>query len=159
MARYVLRRLVYTVPTLLAVALLCFLMLKAVPGDPAELAAGRDADQATVEAMRRELGLDQPLPLQFVAYLGGIVHGDFGRSFVTRRPVVEEVARRYPRTLSLALFGITFALLLGLTLGVLSAVRPYSLVDNASMLLAVAGISLPSFWLGLMLIYLFGVQL
>src|SRR6476646_1007208 len=146
MIRFIARRLVYAVPTLLGIALLAFLMLQFVPGDPALLLAGQDADRDTVENVRHELGLDRPKPVQFLTFLGSVVQGDFGRSFVNRRPVAEEIARRYPRTLSLALVGISFALVAGITLGVVAALRPYSPIDNASTLAALFGVSLPGFW-------------
>jgi peptide/nickel transport system permease protein len=159
MGRFVVRRLIYVVPTLLGISLLAFLMLQFVPGDPALLLAGQNADREAVENTRRELGLDRPLPVQYVSYVVNLLHGDFGRSFANRRPVGDEIARRYPRTLTLAVTGIVLALLGGITLGALAALRPYSLIDNLSMITALAGISLPGFWLGLMLIWLFSIQL
>lgn len=159
MGRYLIRRLAYLVPTLLGVALLAFIMLKLAGGDPAELLAGEERDPATIERIRRDLGLDQPVPLQFTAYVTRLMRGDLGRSFVSRRPVAEEIGRRYPRTFSLAVASVLFAVVFGVGLGVLAALRPYSLLDNGSMLVALLGISLPGFWLALMLIYLFTVQL
>jgi peptide/nickel transport system permease protein len=157
--RYFFRRLLYAIPTLLGISLLAFLMLQFVPGDPALLLAGQNATTETVEQTRRDLGLDRPLPVQYVSYVANLVRGDFGQSFVNRRPVGEEIARRYPRTLILAGAGIAFALVGGVALGALAALRPYSAVDHLSTLAALTGISLPGFWLGLMLIWLFSVQL
>ena len=159
MGRYLARRVAYLVPTLLGVAVLAFTMLKVAGGDPAELLAGEEKDPATIENIRRELGLDRPVPIQFVSFVANAVRGDLGRSFVTRRPVSEEIARRYPRTFVLAVASVAFAIVLGLGLGVVAALRPYSIVDNLSMLVALVGVSVPGFWLALMLIYLFSVQL
>jgi peptide/nickel transport system permease protein len=159
MGRYLARRVAYLVLTLLGVAMLAFTMLKVAGGDPAELLAGEEKDPATIENIRRELGLDRPVPVQFVSFVANAVRGDLGRSFVTRRPVSEEIARRYPRTFVLAVASVAFAVVLGLSLGVVAALRPYSIVDNLSMLVALVGVSLPGFWLALMLIYLFSVQL
>jgi ABC-type dipeptide/oligopeptide/nickel transport system permease component len=156
---YFIRRLVYFIPTLFGIALLSFVMLKLAGGDPALRMAGEEKDPVVIENIRRELGLHRPAPIQFLSFVGGVVRGDLGSSFITRRPVADEIARRYPRTLILAVIGISIAFLAGVALGVVASLRPYSWIDNASMLVALLGISVPSFWLGLMLIYLFSVQL
>lgn len=141
------------------VALLAFAMLKLAGGDPTYVLAGEERSPETIEHLRRELGLDKPLPLQFGSFLVNAVQGDLGRSYYTRNPVAEEIARRYPRTFTLAVAGVLLSLAVGLPLGVLAAMRPYSMLDSLSMIVALAGVSIPGFWLALLLIYVFSIQL
>ena len=159
MGRYMLRRLLFLVPTLLGVALLGFAMLKLAGGDPVLLLAGEDADTQMIETISRQLGLDRPLHEQFFTYVSNTIRGDLGDSYYTRQPVADEIARRYPRTLTLAVVGVAFSTVIGLALGLVAGVRPYSATDRLSMLVALVGVSIPGFWLALMLIYLFSVQL
>jgi ABC-type dipeptide/oligopeptide/nickel transport system permease component len=159
MGGYLVKRVLYLVPTLLGVVLLGFVMLNVAGGDPAFILAGETRDPATIVAIRRELGLDLPAPLRFGRYVADIARGDFGISYYTRRPVTEEITRRYPRTLALALAGVTLSLAVGLLLGIVASLRPYSAFDHLSMLVALAGVSIPGFWLALLLIYVFSVQL
>jgi peptide/nickel transport system permease protein len=159
MGPYLIRRTVYLVPTLMGVALIAFTMLKLAGGDPALILAGEDPNPTTVANVRRELGLDEPLPVQFVSFMANAVRGDFGRSFVNRRPVADEIARRYPRTATIALASVLFAVVCGVSLGVVAALYPHSAVDHACTSLALLGVSVPGFWLALMLIYLFSVHL
>jgi peptide/nickel transport system permease protein len=159
MGRYMLRRLLFLVPTLLGVALLGFAMLKLAGGDPVLLLVGEDADPQMIETITRQLGLDRPLHEQFFTYVSNTVRGDLGDSYYTRQPVAAEIARRYPLTLTLAVVGVTFSTVVGLALGLVAGVRPYSATDRLSMLVALVGVSVPGFWLALMLIYVFSVQL
>lgn len=159
MAQYVLRRLLQTFLTLFGVALLSFLLLKAAGGDPAEMLAGEGASRQVIETIRREFGLDQPLHVQFASFLAKAVQGDFGISYFTRQPVAEEIARTYPRTLSLAAVAIAFAFIGGISLGVAAALRPYSWIDGTMMLVSTLGLSIPGFWLALILIYVFSIEL
>jgi peptide/nickel transport system permease protein len=159
MGRYMLRRLLFLVPTLLGVALLGFAMLKLAGGDPVLLLVGEDADPQMIETITRQLGLDRPLHEQFFTYVSKTIRGDLGESYYTRQPVADEIARRYPRTLTLAVVGVTFSTFVGLALGMVAGVRPYSATDRLSMLVALVGVSVPGFWLALMLIYVFSVEL
>jgi len=159
MARYTLRRLLQAVITLFGVALLSFLLLKVAGGDPAQVLAGDEANEEVIASLRREFGLDEPVPVQFVTFLAKAVQGDFGVSYFTREPVADLIARTYPRTLSLALLAIAVSMIGGIALGVAAALRPYSAIDGLMMFISVLGLSIPGFWLALMLIALFSVQL
>jgi peptide/nickel transport system permease protein len=156
---YVVRRALYLATSLLGIALLAFVMLRVAGGDPAVLLAGENPDPAVVETIRHELGLDQPAPIQFARFIAAAVHGDFGKSYITRRAVSDEILRRLPNTLTLASGAILFATLGGLALGIIAALRTGSSTDHAMMLIAVVGLSVPSFWLALILIYVFSLQL
>jgi len=156
---YVIRRVAWTVPVLLGVSLLVFLVLAAVPGDAASALAGVDSTGRDIEDIRRSLGLDRPLPVQYATFVLGAVQGDLGRSFRTKRPVVDEIRDRLWPTVELALTALLFAVAVGLTVGVVSAVRQYSLLDYVATVLALTGVSMPIFWLGLMLMLIFSVQL
>jgi ABC-type dipeptide/oligopeptide/nickel transport system permease component len=159
MTRYILERLAWTVPVLLGVSLIVFLVLVLAPGDTAQALAGPDATQADVEALRKALGLDQPLPIQYLRFLGRLARLDLGRSAVTSRPVTAEIADNLGPTFELAVAAMALAVVLGMALGVLSAVHCGSLLDNLFMLVALFGVSMPIFWLGLMLMLLFAVEL
>ena len=159
MQGYVIRRVAWTVPVLLGVSLLVFLVLAAVPGDAASALAGVDSTGRDIEDIRRSLGLDRPLPVQYATFVLGAVQGDLGRSFRTKRPVVDEIRDRLWPTVELALTALLFAVAVGLTVGVVSAVRQYSLLDYVATVLALTGVSMPIFWLGLMLMLIFSVQL
>ena len=159
MLKYFIKRLLGLVPTLAIVAVLVFLFVHMLPGDPARLAAGQDADQQTVELVRKELGLDRPLPEQFVRYFGQMLQGEFGTSMRTRRPVSTEIAERFMPTLLLTIASMAWAVLLGMSIGVISAVYRNRWPDRLGMTLAVSGISFPSFALGMLLMQLFSVQL
>ncbi len=159
MLEYAARRLVGLVPTLLVVAVLVFLFVHLLPGDPARLAAGPEADAETVALVRRDLGLDRPMAEQFVSYFSRALHGDFGRSLRTKRPVRDEIAERFLPTLWLTVWSMAWSVVFGLAVGVLSAVYRGRWPDRAGMALAVSGISLPSFALGMLLIEVFSVKL
>ncbi|MDQ7828100.1 MAG: ABC transporter permease [Armatimonadota bacterium] len=159
MWRYIVKRLLLTVPVLFGVAFVVFVMVRIVPGDPAQIMAGQQATRELVEGIRRDLGLDRPLLVQFADFMAGLLRGDLGRSVRSRAPVTEELAHRIPNTLRLAAAGMLVATTVGVTAGVVSAVRPYSLVDTAVMVVALAGLSMPIYWSGLMLILVFAVWL
>ncbi|MDF1485503.1 glutathione ABC transporter permease GsiC [Ramlibacter sp. H39-3-26] len=159
MTRYLAGRLLGLVPTLLIVAVLVFLFVHLLPGDPARLAAGPDAGPETVELVRRDLGLDLPLPQQFVRFFGHALRGDFGLSIRSKRPVATEIAERFWPTLLLTVAAMAWSVLLGLALGMACAVWRNRWPDRVGMTLAVSGISLPSFALGMLLMQLFSVRL
>ena len=159
MLNYIVRRLLGLLPTLLIVAVLIFLFLHMLPGDPARLAAGPDADTETVELVRRDLGLDLPLHRQFVRYFSNAFRGDFGNSIRTKRPVATEIGERFAPTFWLTVAAMSWSVLIGLSLGMVSAVWRNQWPDRIGMTLAVSGISFPSFALGMALMQVFAVQL
>ena len=159
MLNYFLKRLLGLIPTLLIVAVLVFLFVHLLPGDPARLAAGQDADEQTVELVRKELGLDRPMHEQFVSYFTHTLQGDFGRSMRSRRPVATEIAERFMPTLLLTVTSMAWAVVFGMGIGLVSAVYRNRWPDRAGMTLAVSGISFPAFALGMLLMQVFSVQL
>jgi peptide/nickel transport system permease protein len=159
MALLVLRRLVQAALILLGVAAITFLLLYALPADPAVLIAGRSATPATVAAIRHELGLDQPLLLQFLHYLSGILHGDLGRSYTQKTAVLPLILARLPATLILMASGIVVEVILGITLGTIAAVRRGGLVDRLVMMASFVGVSAPQFVVALLLLYVFAATL
>jgi glutathione transport system permease protein len=156
---FLLRRLLGVIPVLLAVSIFTFGFVRLLPGDPARLLAGPDATASDVAAVRQDLGLDQPLWRQYATYLGDTVQGRFGRSSKTREPVAQAIGDRFWPTFNLTLIAMAWATVIGLALGVFSGVKRGRWQDQASMVLAVSGISFPSFWLGLLLINIFSVRL
>lgn len=156
---FILRRILAFIPLLLGMTMVVFLILQILPGDPAAIIAGQFATQEDVQRIRTRLGLDEPIHVQYVNFVRDLVTFDFGMSFATRRPVAEMIANRYPATISLALVAMTIAMVLGTLLGMIAASARNSAVDVAAMLVSLAGISVPGFWLGLLLIYFFSVQL
>ncbi len=159
LARYTLRRLLLIIPVLLGVSLLTFTLSHVVPGDPARLAAGPQATAEMYEQIRREFGLDDPLPVQYWTYLTNLVRGDWGDSILSRRPVSQDLRVYWPATLELVVVAMLFATAIGVPLGVLSAVRADRAIDQASRLVALVGVSMPAFWLALLLQLLFGLRL
>jgi glutathione transport system permease protein len=159
MTQYLLKRLLGLLPTLLIVAVLVFLFVHMLPGDPARLAAGADAGPETVELVRQELGLDKPLPQQFLNFFGNMLQGDFGRSLRSRRAVSTEIAERFMPTLLLTLTSMAWAVVFGMAIGITSAVYRNKWPDRLGMTLAVSGISFPAFALGMLLMQVFSVQL
>ncbi|WP_017760599.1 glutathione ABC transporter permease GsiC [Pseudacidovorax intermedius] len=159
MLHYVVRRLFGLAPTLLIVAVLVFLFVHLLPGDPARLAAGVDASPETVELVRQDLGLDKPLPQQFVAFFNRLLHGDLGTSLRTKRPVSQEIGDRFMPTFWLTVTSMVWATLFGMAIGIASAVWRNRWPDRLGMALAVSGISFPAFALGMLLMQLFSVQL
>jgi ABC-type dipeptide/oligopeptide/nickel transport system permease component len=157
MARYLLRRLALTIPILLGVSLLVFLMLHSAGGDPAQSILGARADPESIAKLRQDLGLDRPLLVQYVAFLSGAVRGDFGRSYRSNTPVTTEIAARFPATIELAIVAMAIAVVTGVVFGTLAAVRRHSLLDYVSSTVVLLGVSIPTFWLGLILIIIFGL--
>jgi peptide/nickel transport system permease protein len=159
MTRYLLRRLALAIPILLGVSLLVFLMLHTAGGDPAQTMLGTRADPAALAALRHELGLDRPLLVQYAAFLAGALRGDLGRSYRSHTPVIAEIAARFPATVELAVAAMSIALVVGAVVGTLAAVRRRGPLDYASSAGVLLGISIPTFWLGLILIIIFGLWL
>ena len=159
MLAFLTSRLLQAIPVLFGVSLAVFLMLHLIPGDPAALIAGNDATAADVENVRQSLGLDRPLPAQYVSFVGKALTGDFGKSFRTGRPVLEEVLPRYAHTLALGAIALAIAVLIGMASGIVSAVRRHTIFDNGALLLSLAGVSMPTFFLGLLLMLVFSVWL
>lgn len=159
MLNYFLKRLLGLIPTLLIVAVLVFLFVHLLPGDPARLAAGPEADEAVINLVRQELGLDKPLPMQFIHYFANVLQGDFGTSIVSRRPVSEEIATRFMPTLWLTVTSMVWAVIFGMAIGIVSAVWRNRWPDRIGMTLAVSGISFPAFALGMLLMQIFSVNL
>jgi peptide/nickel transport system permease protein len=159
MLSYTLRRLAMIVPVLLGLSVIVFLIMALIPGDPALAILGSFATPENVAQLRQDLGLDRSLPAQYFIWLGNLLHGDFGRSYSLNRPVLDEVLDRLGPTLLLAGTSLLLCTLLGLAAGVVSAVRQYGWQDRVITLLVLVGLSTPSFWLGLVLVLLFAVQL
>jgi ABC-type dipeptide/oligopeptide/nickel transport system permease component len=156
---YALRRLLLAVPVLFGVSVLVFAVLHLAPGDPAAIMLGAQATKEDVERLHRDLGLDQPLVIQYLHWIGQVAEGDLGRSIPLGRAVLPEVLLRFKATLVLTAGALVIAVFLGLAAGIISAVKQYSWLDRLSMGAAVTGVSLPVFWTGIMLIIIFALQL
>ncbi len=159
MATYIVRRLLLAIPVLLGASFLVFASVRFVPGDPAIAIAGELATPELVARVREEMWLDKPLLVQYGIYLERTLQGDFGRSVRSSLPVAEEISNRLPKTIQLAVLSLLVASAIGIPLGVLSAMRANTWVDGGSMIVALLGVSMPIFWLGLMLMILFSVAL
>lgn len=159
MLNYFLKRLLGLIPTLLIVAVLVFLFVHLLPGDPARLVAGHEADARVVELVRQDLGLDKPLPQQFLHFMANALRGDFGTSMVSKRPVSQEIASRFLPTLWLTLTSMVWSVIFGMAIGIVSAVWRNRWPDRLGMTLAVSGISFPAFALGMLLMQIFSVEL
>ena len=159
MHNFILKRLFQLIPVLLGVSLLVYAIMSFTPGDPAQLILGENAPKHAVESLREEMGLDDPFVLRYARYVGNAIIGDLGRSYASGRDVFNEIFLRFPNTLVLAVLGTLIAVLIGIPVGILSATRQYSFIDSSSMLMALLGVSMPNFWLGLMLILVFSVNL
>ncbi|MED3800657.1 ABC transporter permease [Lysinibacillus xylanilyticus] len=159
MTLFILKRLAQIIPVTLGVTLVVFLIMQMIPGDPAIILAGEGASQETVNELRENLGLNKPLAVQYTDYIKDLLHGDMGNSLKNHQPVFEEITARLPITIELAFYSILITIVLGLIAGIISAIRPYSFMDVGLMIVALLGISLPSFWLGILLMYVFSVQL
>jgi peptide/nickel transport system permease protein len=156
---YILRRLLLAIPVLLGASFLVFISIRFIPGDPAVALAGELATPEYVALVREQMGLDEPLLIQYGIYLQLILKGDWGRSVRTRVPVTELIMERLPNTLQLAVLSLLIAAAIGIPIGVVSATRANSWIDTSSMVFALLGVSMPIFWLGLMLMIFFSVQL
>ncbi|MDO4314435.1 MAG: ABC transporter permease [Oscillospiraceae bacterium] len=159
MWKYVLKRLVAMIPVLICVTFLVFMIFQYAEGDPARMILGFDATEEAVAELREEMGLNDPKIVQYGRYMWNLLHGDFGTSYSTRMPVVTELASRFPNTLKLAAVSIVVAMAVSISLGVLAAIKQNSIFDMFSMVLALLGISLPTFWIGLICIIIFSVHL
>jgi peptide/nickel transport system permease protein len=147
------------IPVLLGVSIVVFFMVRAIPGDPAQIMLGQQATQEQVQQVRESMGLDKPIFVQYGLFLKDAIRGDLGDSIVTGRPVTTELMVRLPATFELAAFAMLIAILVGVPVGVISAVRQYSLLDKTTSVLALTGISMPIFWLAMILVVIFGVNL
>ncbi|REJ37872.1 MAG: peptide ABC transporter [Bacillota bacterium] len=159
MHRFLIRRLLLAIPILLLVSIMSFLLIHLIPGDPALVILGPEAPPDAVEAMRRRLGLDRPLPVQYAAWLGNVLRGDLGNSLVNNMPVTKILMDRLPATVHLTVGAFLVAVLVAVPVGVVSAVRRASLPDYLGTLFALTGLSVPNFWLGILLILYFSVRL
>ena len=160
MGRYILNRLLWMIPVILGVLLIAFFLSSVAPGDPVDQILGVDAPVEDKEAMREELGLNDPFFVRYGRYVVGIVtRGDLGNSYKTGQPVLGEIISKFPNTFRLTVWAVLVALLIGIPLGVIAAVRQYSVVDNATMVFALFGVSVPQFWFALMMMLIFAVKL
>ncbi len=155
----VIKRMLYLIPVILGVILVTFVIIHAIPGNPAEVILGLDATEENVADLEKKMGLDRPFYVQYFRYVNRLLHGDLGYSYRTRRNVIDEVRTRYPNTIKLALVAIAFVIVIGTIAGVLSALKPNSYSDLGIRIFSVLGISLPEFWSGFLLILLFAVSL
>lgn len=153
------KRLAVALPTLLLVSMLVFLLQKLLPGDPALAMAGEERSPEVIDYLREHYRLNDPVPVQYLAWLGNLLHGDFGSSIRTRLPIGTMLAEKLPVTIELASLAMLVALAIGLPLGILAALKPGSWLDYGASIFSLAGLSVPNFWLGIMLILLFSVQL
>lgn len=159
MGRFILKRVLLMIPILFGVTIIVFTVMSFTPGDPARLMLGQAAPKEAVEQLREEMGLNDPFVVRYVRYMGDALHCDFGTSYRTGRPVFEEIFVRFPVTLKLALTSIALVILIGIPIGILSAVKQYSFLDVISTVSAMLMASIPGFWLGLMMILLFSLHL
>lgn len=160
MIKYIIKRLLYLLPVLFGVSFIVFTLLYITPGDPAKMMLGEQADGQAIESLREELGLDEPFLVQYGKYITKIVtKGDIGTSYSTKRPVLSEILEVFPNTVKLALASTVIAIIIGILFGIISAVKQYSLLDSLITVLALLGISMPMFWVGLLMILLFSVKL
>src|SRR5919107_916372 len=156
---YLIRRLLLLIPTFFGLSLLTFVISHVVPADPAKLAAGPRASNEMVETIRRQFGLDRPLPEQYVTYVGGLLRGNFGDSITTRRSVGEDLKERFPATFELVLYAMILAVAAGIPLGIIAAVNQNHWPDQLSRLFAISSVSIPQFWFGLVLQLFFASSL
>ncbi|MFC1464236.1 MAG: ABC transporter permease [Candidatus Brachytrichaceae bacterium NZ_4S206] len=159
MARFLVRRLLLLLPVMLGILVVTFVLVRLIPGDPCKSMLGERATEEKCNAFRERFGLNDPIPVQFVRYASNVVQGDFGVSIKNGRPVTDVLAERLPMTMELTLFAMLFASVFGIALGVISAVRHNTAVDVGAMIFANIGVSMPVFWLGLMLAYVFALAL
>ncbi|WP_372638436.1 ABC transporter permease [Cohnella sp.] len=155
MLKYIVRRLVQTIPVIIGVTILVFSLMHLIPGDAAQIIAGEAAPKEQVEQLREKLGLNDPIPVQYIKYMGNVIQGDLGASVRSNRPVLNEIKHRFWITVELAIYSTILSVFLGLIAGIVSAVRHYTWSDVSIMIIALFGLSMPNFWLGLMLIQYF----
>lgn len=159
MARYIVKRLLMLIPVLLGVSIIVFIIMHVLAPDPTSIILGQHATAEQAENLRIQLGLNKPLHIQYFDFLKGILHGDLGSSLITKTPIITEVMSRFPATLELAIFAIIFASVFGILIGVISAIKQNSIIDYIGTIISLLGVSMPIFWLGLMMIILFSVKL
>lgn len=159
MFQFIIRRILVSIPVAFGVSTICFMLIHFVPGDPVDIMLGEQASVQEKMALRSELGLDLPMMKQYTNYMIGLVQGDLGRSLQNQQPVIAEIAERVPATVELTLGAMSLAILIGIPLGILAAIRQYSGTDNLVMVFGLLGMSMPGFWLGPMLILIFAIQL
>lgn len=159
MHKFILKRLMLLIPVLLGVSLLVFAIMSFTPGDPAQLILGENAPAEAVAELRKDMGLNDPFILRYARFVGNALTGDLGQSYTSGRDVFDEIFSRFPNTLVLATLGVIIAVLIGIPVGIISATRQYSMIDSGSMIFALLGVSMPNFWLGLMMILVFAVNL
>jgi peptide/nickel transport system permease protein len=157
--RYILQRLLTTIVVVFGITFVVFMIIQLVPGDPARIVLGVAASEENVQALRERLGLNEPVWQQYTTWLSGLMRGDLGDSLVTGQPVTEQILQRLPATLTLAGAGLLVGLLIGLPAGILSALKPHSPLDISASLLSQIGVSIPDFWLGILLVLLFSLTL
>jgi peptide/nickel transport system permease protein len=156
---YIIKRLLQIIPVILGVTVIAFTLIHLAPGDPARTMLGQHATQQEIDEIRVKYGLDKPLYVQYFIWLGDVLHGDLGRSILSHEQVTTEIAARFPNTIELAIAAMIFAILLGVVAGIISATKQYSIADYTVMGGALFGLSMPVFWLGIMLMMIFGVFL
>jgi peptide/nickel transport system permease protein len=157
--QFIIKRLLNVVLIIIAVSIIIFLLIRLAPGDPAITMAGEHASKEALAHMREEWGLNRPLVVQYFIWLAHALRGDFGQSILTHESVLVEIAQRFPNTLELSIFAMIFATVIGVAAGIISAVKRYSLFDYMSMIVALFGVSMPIFWLAIMLILIFSIKL
>ncbi|MCL2226321.1 MAG: ABC transporter permease [Oscillospiraceae bacterium] len=159
MAKYIIKRILMLIPVIIGVAFLVFSILSFTPGDPIRIILGEEATPEAIEQLTMELGLDQPLVVQFFRYLVRLAQGDLGRSYITNRPVFGEIMNALPHTIELTIWSVAIGLVIAIPVGVISALKQYSLLDNISMVITLIGAAIPNFWFGLLLMLLFSLTL
>lgn len=159
MLKTILKRIIQSIPTLIIVVTITFILTRMIPGDPAKTILGPQASEESIQKMRVEMGLDKSFGEQYVQYMKNIFSGDFGKSYSYNKPVTKLIAERIPNTLVISITSLVIAMIIGITIGVVSAVKQYSIFDYIFMILALVGVSMPIFWLGLMLVLTFSVNL
>ena len=159
MAKYILRRILLMIPVLIGISLVVFTLVSISPGDPVEMLVGARASEEAKEAVRQDLGLDRPFWIRYFDYMKDVVTGDFGTSWRTKLPVTEEIWERFGTTVEVALGALTLTVLIGIPIGVISAVKQYSLLDNVTLVMALFLSSMPGFWLGTMLLLVFALHM
>lgn len=159
MLRYTLGRLIQFIPTLIGIYVLTFFLMRVLPGDPAQFLEGDRGDEQSLAATRARLGIDEPLPTQFMIFFTSALQGDLGRSYITNRPVADMISDTFPQTAVLALCAMLIAVTVGIPLGIIAAINHNSIWDNLTRLIALIGVSIPVFWLGLQLQIIFGLHL
>lgn len=159
MYKYIIKRLILMIPVIIGISFMVFTIMNLSPGTPADIILGSDVPLEAVHKLNEELGYYEPFMVKYVTYVKDALHGDFGSSYRTGLSVFEEIASRFPTTIKLAVFSISLAIIFGIPIGVLSAVKQYSLIDSFSTMIALVFMSIPTFWLGLMLIMFFSLKL